>query len=207
MEMKNMTIQEFCVTTASDAPAPGGGSVSALVGALSAPLAEMVASLTVGKKNYEAVMPEMQEIAKKASVIRGKLLDDITRDSTSFDGYMAALKLPKETEEQKGIRLAAMQQALKEAAAVPFAVAQLAYEIFPLAEAVAAKGNANAITDALVATMTARTAVLGALCNVKINLGAMKDMEYVKDMEEKISKLARDAGVYEQKILDTVALL
>ncbi len=207
MEMKNMTIQEFCVTTASDAPAPGGGSVSALVGALSASLAEMVASLTVGKKNYEAVMPEMQEIAKKASVIRGKLLDDITRDSTSFDGYMAALKLPKETEEQKGIRLAAMQQALKEAAAVPFAVAQLAYEIFPLAEAVAAKGNANAITDALVATMTARTAVLGALCNVKINLGAMKDMEYVKDMEEKISKLARDAGVYEQKILDTVALL
>lgn len=207
MEMKDMTIQEFCATTASDAPAPGGGSVSALVGALSASLAEMVASLTIGKKNYEAVMPEMQEIVKKASVIREKLLDDITRDSTSFDGYMAALKLPKETEEQKGIRFAAMQQALKEAAAVPFAVAQLAYEIFPLAEAVAAKGNANAITDALVATMTARTAVLGALCNVKINLGSMKDMEYVKDMEEKISKLAKDARVYEQKILDAAALL
>ncbi|WP_101696591.1 cyclodeaminase/cyclohydrolase family protein [Clostridium minihomine] len=189
MEMKNMTLEVFCATTASNEPAPGGGSVSALAGALAASLAEMVAQLTIGKKGYEDVSEEMTLLVPQAAALRAELLDEITRDSTSFNAYMDALGLPKETEEEKAVRRQAMQDALKEAAEVPLSVAKTAAKIMPIASVLVKKGNSNAVTDGLVAAMMTRTAVLGALLNVKINLGSIKDDTYVAKMKETIREI------------------
>ena len=189
MEMKDMTLEAFCAATASNEPAPGGGSVSALAGALAAALAEMVARLTIGKKGCEEAADEMKEIIPRAAALRAELLDEITRDSTSFSAYMEALALPKDTDEQKDIRRRAMQEALKKAAEVPLHVAVTAAKIMPMAAALVKKGNPNAVTDGIVAAMMTRTAVLGALLNVKINLGSIRDETYVADRKTKIREI------------------
>ena len=203
-ELKDLSIEEFAALAASDAPAPGGGSVSAVAGALAA--AEMVANLTVGKAKYADAEEEMKEIAAKGAEIRKTLVGDIERDSESFTLYMKALGMPKDTEEQKAVRREAMQNGLKEAARVPLSVARTAAEIFPLAEAVIARGNTNAVTDGLVAAMMARTAVIGALFNVKINLGSIKDEEFRAEMEKEVSRLEAEAVEYEKRILKSSEL-
>lgn len=132
--MKNMTIQEFAMQTASNEPVPGGGSISALAGSLAAALTEMVAGLTIGKKKYADVEEEMKEAVEPMKAVCAQLLDDIKRDSESFDQYMQALTLPKETEEEKAARTEAMQNGLKAAVEVPLSVAKAACGILPYAE-------------------------------------------------------------------------
>lgn len=202
MEMKDWSLEQFCAVTASNEPAPGGGSVAALAGALAASLAEMVAQLTLAKKGYEAVTGEMQDLIPKAAQLRKELLDEITRDSTSFNAYMEAIALPKSTDEEKAVRKQAMQSALKIAAEVPLHVAVTAANIMPMAALLVKKGNSNAVTDGLVAAMMTRTAVLGALLNVKINLGSIQDEAYVADMKEKIHQLEEEIIHSEAKILE-----
>ena len=199
--MKNMTIQEFAMQTASNEPVPGGGSISALAGALAAALTEMVAGLTIGKKKYAEAEEEMKAAVEPMHNICQQLLVDIERDSQSFDLYMQALGLPKETEEEKAARTEAMQNGLKAAVAVPLSVAKASYEVLPYAELMVAKGNKTAVTDALVATMMARTAVLGALFNVKINLLSIKDQEFVQATSKEVEALEKKAIEHEQKIL------
>ena len=177
-----------------------------MAGALAAALAEMVANLTVGKAKYADAEEEMKEIAAKGAEIRKTLVDDIERDSESFTLYMKALGMPKDTEEQKAVRREAMQNGLKEAARVPLSVARTAAEIFPLAEAVIARGNTNAVTDGLVAAMMARTAVIGALFNVKINLGSIKDEEFRAETEKEVSRLEAEAVECEKRILKSSEL-
>ena len=193
--MKNMTIQEFAMQTASNEPVPGGGSISALAGSLAAALTEMVAGLTIGKKKYA----DVEEEPMKA--VCAQLLDDIKRDSESFDQYMQALTLPKETEEEKAARTEAMQNGLKAAVEVPLSVAKAACSILPYAETMVVKGNKTAVTDALVATMMARTAVLGAGFNVKINLESIKDQDYVDRIGKEVAELEKQAIEQEKKIL------
>lgn len=205
-ELKDLTIEEFAKVTASDAPAPGGGSVAAAAGSLAAALAEMVANLTIGKEKYAEAENEMRELAGKGQAVREKLIADIQRDSSSFNLYMAALRMPKDTEEEKTARREAMQRGLKEAAVVPLSVAETAAEIFPLAEAAVARGNANAVTDGLVSAMMARTAVLSALLNVKINLNSIKDEAFRADMEKQVKRLEKTASEYEAKILKSSEL-
>ncbi len=205
-ELKDLTIEEFAKVTASDAPAPGGGSVAAAAGSLAAALAEMVANLTIGKEKYAEAENEMRELAGKGQAVREKLIADIQRDSSSFNLYMAALRMPKDTEEEKTARREAMQRGLKEAAMVPLSVAETAAEIFPLAEAAVARGNANAVTDGLVSAMMARTAVLSALLNVKINLNSIKDEAFRADMEKQVKGLEKTASEYEAKILKSSEL-
>lgn len=200
--MKEMKLTDFAAMTASDSPVPGGGSIAAVSGALAAALAEMVANLTIGKKKYVEVEGEMKEIAASATKLRNKLLDDIQRDSKSFDAVMATFKLPKETDEEKESRKSAMQAALKVAAEVPFDIAMSAYEVMPLAEEVVAKGNSSAVTDGLVSAMLARTAVLSALLNVKINLSSIKDESFVQELGSKVRELEEKAQHYEKKILE-----
>lgn len=200
-DLKNLTVEEFVNVTASDAPAPGGGSVAALAGSLAAALAEMVANLTVGKAKYAEVEPEMKKLAEEGAALRVELLDDIQKDSTSFNLYMDAIGMPKDTDEEKAVRRDAMQNGLKAAAQVPLSVAEAAYKIFPIAEAVVLRGNTNAVTDGLVASMMARTAVIGALFNVKINLGSIKDEAFVTDLAAQVNTLEEKAIAYEQKIL------
>ncbi|HJC10955.1 MAG TPA: cyclodeaminase/cyclohydrolase family protein [Candidatus Blautia merdigallinarum] len=199
--MKNMTIQEFAMQTASNEPVPGGGSISALAGSLAAALTEMVAGLTIGKKKYADVEEEMKEAVEPMKAVCAQLLDDIKRDSESFDQYMQALTLPKETEEEKAARTEAMQNGLKAAVEVPLSVAKAACGILPYAETMVVKGNKTAVTDALVATMMARTAVLGAGFNVKINLESIKDQEYVDRIGKEVTELEKQAVEQERKIL------
>ncbi len=199
--MKNMTIQEFAMQTASNEPVPGGGSISALAGSLAAALTEMVAGLTIGKKKYADVEEEMKEAVEPMKAVCAQLLDDIKRDSESFDQYMQALTLPKETEEEKAARTEAMQNGLKAAVEVPLSVAKAACGILPYAETMVVKGNKTAVTDALVATMMARTAVLGAGFNVKINLESIKDQEYVDRIGKEVTELEKQAIEQEKKIL------
>lgn len=201
MDIKTMTLSEFTQKTASKESVPGGGSAAALVGATAAALSGMVASLTTDKKGYEQHRPEMLNLLEKAEALRVRLLDDIERDCTSFDAYIAALTLPRETEEQRELRSAALQQALKSASAVPLEVAQTALEIMPLAKLAVQYGNANAVSDGVISAMMARTAVLAALCNVKINLGSIKDPDYVVKTAHQVRRLEQAAIQMEKDIL------
>lgn len=172
-----------------------------MVGALGAALMEMVANLTIGKETYAGVQEEMQALAAEGAALHEELLAGIKKDSESFNGYMRALKLPKETEEEKKIRTAALQQGLKEATEAPLAIAESAAKIFPMAEAVVKRGNKGAVSDGLIAAMLARTAVVGALFNVKINLASIKDESYVSELGKKVEKLESDAIFCEKSIL------
>ncbi len=200
-ELKDLSVEEFAAGTASAAPVPGGGSVSALTGALAAALAEMVANLTIGKEQYVQVEEEMRALSLAGAAIREELIDAIKKDSESFSGYMNALKLPKNTEEEKAARRAALQQGLKDASQAPLAAAQTAAKIFPIAEAVVSRGNKGAVSDGLIAAMLARTAVIGALFNVKINLKSIRDEVYVSEMTSVVKELERKAIEGEAKVL------
>lgn len=204
--LKNLTVEDFIQITSSDAPAPGGGSISALAGALAAALAEMVARLTVGREKYAASEEEMQRVIREAQAIRLELTEAIDKDSASFNQYMEALSLPKSTEEEKAVRRAAMQEGLKAAARVPLAVAEAAVRVLPLAELAVTRGNTNAVTDGLVATMMARSAVLGALFNVKINLSSIHDEEFVAGMKGRVAELEQEALAGEKKIFGQTEL-
>ncbi len=204
--MKEMTIETFAQQTASKEPVPGGGSISALAGALAAALTEMVAGLTIGKKEYIEVQEEMEKIISLMQAIRRQLLEDIQRDSESFDQYMQALSMPKETKEQKEKRSKAMQEGLKAAVAVPLSVAQNAVEILPYTKLIVAKGNKTAVTDGLVAGMMARTAALGALYNVKINLKSIKEETFVEAVSKEVKKLEEIAVRMEKEIIEETDL-
>lgn len=200
-ELKCLSAEEFAARTATSAPVPGGGSVAALAGALAAALSEMVANLTIGKAKYAEVESEMKELAAAGAVIRQELIEGIKRDSTSFSGYMSALAMPKETEKEKATRREAMQQGLKVASEAPLAIAEAAAGIFPIAEAVVLRGNAGAVSDGLVSAMLARTAVLSALLNVKINLKSIKDETYAARTAARVKELEELAIQSEKHIL------
>lgn len=200
----DLTVKGFLSETASNSPVPGGGSISALNGAIAAALTEMVANLTIGKKKYADVEGQMRTIAIEAASIRERLIRDIDRDSEAYDRVFAAFKLPKETEEQIAERKRTIQDATKEAAIVPMQVAEEIASVMETIIYVAHKGNRNAVTDACVAMMTARTCVLGALLNVRINLGSIEDEAFVKRMHEKADHLEAEAIRIETKLLDWV---
>ncbi|MCG4579407.1 cyclodeaminase/cyclohydrolase family protein [Clostridium cochlearium] len=204
--LKDMTIKEFIYETASDSPAPGGGSIAALSAASAAALIEMVANLTIGKKGYEEVEEEMKELKGVAAEYKEKFINYIDEDSDSFNKIMDAFKMPKNTEEEKKARTKIIQEGFKGAATVPLNVAKDAFELLALAEKVIEKGNQNAVTDGAVAAMSARTAVHSALYNVKINLGSIKDEEFVNNTKKEIEKLESNVDKIEKEILNKVEL-
>lgn len=204
--LTEMSVKAFLDETASSAPVPGGGSVAALSAGVAAALTEMVANLTVGKKNYEGVEEEMKAIAASAAKCRAKFVEDIDRDSDAFNEVMAAFKLPKATEEEMEARKAAIQEATKKAALVPLEVARDAFDMLESIAVVVEKGNKNAVTDGAVAAMMTRTAVLSALYNVKINLGSIKDQGFVEEVSKEVEALESKVGNIEQEILSKVVL-
>ncbi|MGP2528141.1 cyclodeaminase/cyclohydrolase family protein [Acidaminococcus sp. LBK-2] len=206
MELRKLTVEGFINETASSSPAPGGGSIAALNAASSAALITMVANLTLGKEKYAAVEEDMKEVAAKAGALKDDFLALIDEDSNAFNKIMAAFKLPKDTDEAKKARSAAIQEATKGAALVPFKVGQKANELFALAEEVITKGNQNAITDGAVAAMNARAAVRGAFLNVKINLGSIKDGLFVEDLQKKMAEIENEVDAREQALLGQVKL-
>ena len=202
MMMLEQKTTEFLDVLSSSAPVPGGGGASAAVGAFASALGMMVTNLTIGKKKYADVEGQMRTIATEAAIIRERLIRDIDRDSEAYDRVFAAFKLPKETEEEKAERSRVIQDATKQAAMVPMEVAEEIASVMETIIYVAHKGNRNAVTDACVAMMAARTCVLGALLNVRINLISIKDEAFVKRMSEKADFLESEAIRIEKKLLD-----
>ena len=189
--LADLTIKDFLAETAGSAPVPGGGSISALNGAIAAALTEMVAHLTVGKKKYAEVEGQMKTIATEAAMIRERLTEYIDKDSEAYDRVFSAFTN-------------AIQSATKEAAIVPMRVAEEIGSVMETIIYVAHKGNQNAVTDACVAMMAARTCVLGALLNVRINLTSIQDEVFVGKMRKKADELEANAIRVEQKLLDWV---
>jgi formiminotetrahydrofolate cyclodeaminase len=166
----------------------------------------MVANLTIGKKGYEAVEEEMNDIAGKTAELREKLTAAIDRDAQAYSEVMAAFKLPKATDQEKELRKLEIQKAFKHAALVPLEVANQAVKVINLAGRAVDSGNKNAVTDGVVAAMNARTAALAALYNVKINLNSIEDDEFVKKLTREINDLEQQAKAKEQKILSSLKI-
>lgn len=202
--LADLTIKDFLAETASNNPVPGGGSISALNGAIATALTEMVANLTIGKKKYAEYDGQMRTIAVEAATIRQRLIEYIDKDSDAYNRVFSAFKLPKETEEEIARRSQEIQDATKEAALVPMQVAREIGLVMETVIYVAHKGNQNAVTDACVAMMAARTCVLGALLNVRINLSSIKDEDFVRRMKEEADHLEAEAIRIETKLLDWI---
>ena len=201
MKLVEQRVIDFVAVTASKEPTPGGGAIAALTAATGAALAEMVANLTFGKKSYEAVQSEMEALQAKAQAIRERMLELSQADADVFNIFMNALGLPKNTDEEKAIRTAAIQQAYKDAAMVPFEIGELANQIFDLAELASQKGNQNLITDGIIAAINARAAVKAAFLNVRINLSGIKDENFVSDVSAKMQAIEKDLDAKEAAII------
>ena len=202
--LADLTVKDFLDKVACSDPVPGGGSIAALNGALASALTTMVARLTVGKKGYEV----SEELMQHAQTITLRLLDEfialIDKDSEAYNEVFAYFKLPKATDEEKAARSTAIQEATKKAALIPLEVARKALDMMTIIADVVHLGNRNAVTDACVAMMSARSAVLGALLNVRINLGSLKDREFVLQLQTEADKIEQAACQKEKEILDAV---
>lgn len=197
----NLSIQDFLSKTAGNEPVPGGGSVSALCGALSAALGQMVTNLTIGRKKYAEQEENMKNLNEVFQSALSEFTIDIDADSNAYNAVFSAFKLPKETEEEKRLRSEKIQAATKMAIEVPMGVAKKAYALMEPISQVARFGNQNAVTDACVAMMCARTAVLGALLNVKINLSTLQDTDYAEKIKNECNTLEKETIQKEQELL------
>ena len=166
----------------------------------------MVANLTVGKKGYDTVEGEMKAIAATVQNLRDTLVEAVDKDSEAYADVLAAFKLPNATENEQEQRKQAIQEAMKNAARVPLGVAFDALQVMDLAEKAIRNGNRNAVSDGAVGTMMARTAVLGALFNVKINLASIKDTPFVEDMMREVEKIESRVLEREAEILSYVEI-
>jgi len=194
----------FLDEVASSSPAPGGGSVAALSGALGAALTSMVCNLTKAKQGYESVQNEIAEVLEKSEELRKDLTDLIDKDTDAFNEVMKALKMPKETEDQKEQRRNTLQTVFKQAAEVPLETARKCVQILDVAQIVAEKGNKNSISDAAVSALMAQTGVQAAMLNVRINLGSIKDTDYTQQVTTELQELLQNAMQKSAEILGIV---
>ncbi|HOX87680.1 MAG TPA: glutamate formimidoyltransferase [bacterium] len=178
----SMRVDAFVDLLSTASPAPGGGSVAALCGALGSALASMAVALTHGKKGYEAVTDQMLEIGEQAQLLKQAFLDDVDRDTEAFKQVMAAWRLPKKNDEQKAVRDQAIQTATRQATLVPLQVLQRCVQAAALARAAVEQGNVNSISDAGVGALSIRTAAKGAYFNVRINLSGLDDLKLRQDL-------------------------
>ncbi|HTA83571.1 MAG TPA: glutamate formimidoyltransferase [Bacteroidia bacterium] len=202
--LQNLTIEAFADMTASESPAPGGGSISAYLGALSAALGTMVANLSAGKKGWEEKLGEFSAYAEKGQKLKERLLKLVDEDTSAFNRIMSAFGMPKATEGDKLARKEAIQSATRGAIEVPFTVMQKSLEAMQLAKAMAEKGNPNSVSDAGVGALCARSAVMGAHLNVKINAGGVEDKAWIEKLLAEADKIEKDALKLEKEILAQV---
>jgi len=209
----NLTVKDFVDELASDSPAPGGGSVAALCGSLAAGLTAMVGNLTTGKykfKNseeriaYKENEARMLTMAWEAQQMKKQLMDAIDKDTEAFNSYMAAMKFPKKTDEEKKIRTAAIQVAIKNATQVPLHTMKLCWEVIVLADTAAKYGNQNALSDAGVSAITALTGAKSAYLNVLINLPGIKDEEFKKKIRDEADNILNQSVELATKIEKSV---
>jgi methenyltetrahydrofolate cyclohydrolase len=189
MTLTDKSVTEFVDRLASKEPTPGGGSTAALAGAIGAALVSMVCNLTIGKKGYEAAEEPMSELLRRSESLRARLTALIEEDVAAFDTYSRAMKLPKETDDDRAARTAAIQEALKEATRVPLEIARAAAEAIDLCRPCAENGNKWAVSDAGVAVLLADAALRAAALNVLINLGSLKDEAFVAESRATLNEI------------------
>ncbi len=200
----DFTCKEFANETASESPAPGGGSVSAYLGALGVSLGTMVANLSSHKPGWDERWEEFSNWAEKGQVLKDELLYLVDEDTASFNKIMDAFSLPKSTDAEKEARTNAIQEATKYATEVPFRTMQKAYESMEILKAMTITGNPNSVTDAGVGALCARTAVIGAFLNVKINASGLTDKKFVNDIITKGKDIEEKTKLLESEILAIV---
>jgi glutamate formiminotransferase/formiminotetrahydrofolate cyclodeaminase len=200
----NMTLSDFADETASESPAPGGGSISAYIGSLGISLATMVANLSSHKRGWDDRWEEFSVWAEKGQKIKNDLLKMVDEDTLAFNKIMDAFALPKSNDEEKAVRNEAIQAATKYAIEIPFHVMQLAYSSLNIIKAMAETGNPNSVSDAGVGALCARSAVMGAFLNVKINAQSFKDKEFVSKILKDGQIIADKTAKLENEILTIV---
>ena len=203
-KLVNLSLQEFANETASESPAPGGGSIAAYMGSLGISLATMVANLSSHKKGWDDRWKEFSAWAEKGQKIKDELLYLVDEDTNAFNKIMEAFSLPKSSEQEEKTRSEAIQNATKYATEVPLKTMILAYSSFPIIKAMAEIGNPNSISDAGVGALCARSAVIGAYMNVRINAAELKDEAFKKEILAKAEKIKNDAIKEEEAILKIV---
>ena len=199
-----MTCRDFAEETASESPAPGGGSVSAYMGALGAALGTMVANLSAHKPGWDDRWKEFSDLAQHGQAVLKDLLALVDEDTAAFNGIMAAYALPKGTPEEAEERKAAIEKATRYAAEVPLKTMRTAVKAFPLLKCMALEGNPNSVSDAGVGALAARSAVLGAGLNVRINAAGLSDKAEAGRLADEAAGLAAEAAELEKEILDIV---
>jgi formiminotetrahydrofolate cyclodeaminase len=203
---KDKTIAAFLDDLASERPTPGGGGAAAVCGAIGAALVSMVANLTIGKKNYEAVSEELKAVNEMAEQLRAELTGAIDEDVAAFNSVMGAYGLPRATEEEKAKRTAAIQAALKGATLAPLRAVKACFEVMRLSAAVAEKGNLNVISDAGVAVLAANAGLRSAALNVFINAKAIKDRDFAEKQLAEVNALLTQAAEITEEVYRTVRL-
>jgi glutamate formiminotransferase/formiminotetrahydrofolate cyclodeaminase len=199
-----MKLTDFIDEVSRESPAPGGGSIAALAGALGASLSSMVSNLTANKRGSEAVDKILNDAAEECQQIKEALVKAIDEDTNAFNAYMNARRLPSKTAEEKKAREEAMQAGLKQAVMVPLNTAKLSFRAIEIAEIVAKNGNPNSITDVGVGAQSAYTGVLGGIYNVLINLKEIKDEKFVDEMRKTCAELKAKAQKKLQEVLEFV---
>jgi formiminotetrahydrofolate cyclodeaminase len=199
------SIKSFLDDLAASSPTPGGGSAAALAGAVGAGLVAMVCGLTVGKKKYADVEEEMKRTIPQVEALRAQFTELIDRDAFAFDKVMEAYGLPKETEPQKALRAAAIREATKEATLVPLEVMKHCIDALALAQNVAARGNANSLSDAGVAALMLHASCEGAALNVRVNLASLDDDEFVGWKSEELESILKTSRMMVEEAQAIVA--
>ena len=200
----NSSIQTFLDDLASERPTPGGGGAAAVSGAIGAALVSMVANLTIGKKNYEAVWQDLEAVNAKAVALRADLIRAIDEDVVAFNAVMGAYGLPRATDEEKAKRAAAIQAALKDATLAPLRAVKACFEVIRLSAAAAEKGNLNVISDAGVAVLSANAGLRSAALNVFINAKAIKDRDFAEKQIAEVNALLAQAAATTEAVYQTV---
>ena len=203
-KLVRMSLKNFAAETASESPAPGGGSISAYMGALGAALGTMVANLSAHKRGWDDRWKEFSDWAEKGQAIMHELVALVDEDTAAFDKIMAAFGLPKGTDEEKAARAAAIEEATLHATKVPLRTMKASLKAFEIARAMASGGNPNSVSDAGVGALAARSAVLGAELNVKINAAGLKDRDAADRLVGEAAEIAAKAVQEEKEILDIV---
>jgi len=201
----DMTCRDFAHETASDSPATGGGSISAYMGALGAALATMVANLSSHKAGWDDRWEEFSNWAVRGQQIKDDLLALVDEDTNAFNKVMDAFGMPKTTDDEKAERTSAIQEATKYATEIPFRTMQRSFDAFEIIKAMAEDGNPNSVSDAGVGALCARSAVMGAFLNVKINAAGLKDREFAENMVARGAEIERSAIAQESEIMAIVA--
>lgn len=200
----DMTCRGFAYETASESAAPGGGSISAYMGALGAALGTMVANLSSHKAGWDERWEEFSIVAEQGQQLMSKLLALVDEDTEAFNRIMAVFAMPKSTEAEKAQRSAALQSATLYATQVPLKTMKVSLKVFDIVRAMAENGNPNSVSDAGVGALAARSAVLGAQLNVKINAAGLKDRDTAEALIAEAAKIAEQAEKLEREVLDIV---